>query len=207
MGQLIKEITRDVIILTISIFLVGISAGFSASAAVKITKIHNWDDDDNLVDAHGKLSWAATVGWIYIGLLILLVIILIIIALTGFIDFGISDIIEASVVPIILVIVNIFNIGILITIGILAAQGASAIQKSNVDNDQGSFSDALIATFTSIGSIAVVLIYIAGKWIYKEYEKKAKEKSTAAKVESEAKFALELAKSKSNTPSSPQPSQ
>lgn len=185
MGHYIEAIFHDVVVLTILIILVAITAGFSASAARKITKIDDWDDNDNLQDAHKQLSWAASIGFIYIGILILVAILIIILYEVLF-----------ELTKIIFTIIIIITIAVLIIIGILAAEGASNINKANVSDDMNSYTDALIATFASIGSVVLVILYLVGRWIYKEYEKRRQRKLEQNKQEKEIELAEGVVKSK-----------
>lgn len=172
MASVFTLIIEDIAIFIIAIVLVAITAGYAAAAAAKITDISNWKDNSKLASAHSYLSWAATVGWIYIGLIVILIILLIILALTGEFDFGLSDIIEASFLPAILNITNLLTVGVLLTTGILSAVGTAEIDKANVSNNEGSKSKALTATIVSIGSLGLILIFIVGEYFFKTQQKK-----------------------------------
>ena len=194
MTSIFVKIIEDIAIFLVIIILVAITAGYAASAAAKITDIPNWKDNPKLASAHKYLSWAASVGWIYIGLVVLVIILLIIFALTGLVDFGISDIVLLSILPIIITITNLLTVGVLLTTGILSAIGTADINRANVSDDQGSFGKALTATIISIGSLGLVVLFIVGSFVLKQRKKKkAAEEAQKEQVQSEARIIEQVA--------------
>lgn len=179
------DIIEDFVIFLIAIALVAVTASYAAAAAAHITNIPKWADNPKLASAHKYLSWAASVGWIFIGLVIALIVLLIILAITGIFDFGLSDVIEASILPGILSFTNLITVGVLLAIGILSAIGTSDIDQSGDTSDEAAIarSKALISTLVSILSLGIVLIYYVVSSIIKSHQKKKRAEQEAAGLE------------------------
>lgn len=185
MVHIIKTLVKDIVILIVAIILIAVAAGFAASAAAKVTKIDDWRDNDKLSQAHSELSWAAVVGWVTIGVLIL-----------GGILLAIFLEIDFEIVPFILLFLNIGLIAILIVIGVLCFLGAVHIADANVTDNEGSLTDAVMATLASVGAIIIAIIYFVGKWLYDHYEGKKKKEEEAEAVKEEGQLAIKLSGAK-----------
>ena len=169
MGNVIKKLVEYEVILTISVILVAVAASFDASAAAKVTRItDDWKDDDDLSNAHKRFSWAASIGWIVIGIAIVAAILLIIatILLGG---------LDLEVIPFIMPPVVIIFVTTLAGIGFLSAWATFDVIKSSIDDDQDATVNGLIATVLSLGTIIAV---IAGYLIKKYMAKRKKDKTT-----------------------------
>jgi hypothetical protein len=179
------DIIEDLVIFLIAIALVALTASYAATAAAHITNIPDWASNPKLASAHKYLSWAASVGWIFIGLVIAVIVLLIILAITGIFDFGLSDIIEASILPTILSLINFLMVGVLLTIGILSAIGTYDIDQSGVSSPELTLarSKALIATLVSLGVLGLLLIYYVVSSIIKSRQKKKRAEQEAAGLE------------------------
>jgi uncharacterized membrane protein YidH (DUF202 family) len=174
MASPFTTIIKDIAIFIIAIVLVAVTASYAAAAAAKITDISNWKNNDKLKSAHTKLSWAASIGWIYVGIIVIIIIILIILALTGIVDLGLSDIIEFNLLPTIITIVNVGTVGVLLATGVLSAIGTANIDQAKVNNNEGSKEKALISTIVSIGSLGLVIIFIIVSYFITQQQKKKK---------------------------------
>ncbi len=127
----------------------GISAFFMAKSAVEITEVKHWEKDKNLREAHKWMSWAAVVGWISVGLVILLVIIYVILIYVlggnsaGWIVKGFLLILLASMA----------------IAGILSALGATQIRDSHLFKEadkNGAYRDAIISAIGSLVGFVLV---------------------------------------------------
>lgn len=179
------DIIEDLVIFLIAIALVALTASYAATAAAHITNIPDWASNPKLASAHKYLAWAASVGWIFIGLVIAVIVLLIILAITGIFDFGLSDIIEASILPTILSLINFLMVGVLLTIGILSAIGTYDIDQSGVSSSELTLarSKALIATLVSLGVLGLILIYYIVSSVIKSRQKKKRAEQEAAGLE------------------------
>ena len=166
--SILKDIGIGILLLLISVILVAVVASYAAAGASRITSNTDWRNNPNLASAHTKLSWAASVGWIYVSLIIILIILLIVFAATGVIDFGLSDVLEVQSLPAILNFVNISTVIVLLIIGILSAIGTAEIN----GDTQGAKSKALTATLLSLGTIGLVIIYYIVNYFIKEMQKR-----------------------------------
>ena len=173
------NIIGDVVIFIVVIVLVALTASYAAAAAAHITNIPDWASNPKLASAHKYLAWAASVGWIFIGLVIAMVILIIILMVTGG-GVGFSGIIGG-----IITITNFLMIGILLAIGILAAIGTSDIDQSGVSSPEATIarSKALTATLISLGVLGGLLVYYVISAIIKSYQKKKKTEEAAAGLE------------------------
>lgn len=153
----------SIIVFVIAIALVAITASYAASAAAQITKVSKWSDNPKLASAHKYLSAAASVGWIYIGVVIALIILTLI-----FIE------VEFSFIPAIIGFLNVLTVAVLVTTGILSAIGTSNIDQSGVTSSEVSSarSKALTATLVSLLSIGLLLIYYLVSFIISQVRKK-----------------------------------
>lgn len=127
----------------------GVSAFFMAKSAVEITEVKHWEKDKNLREAHKWMSWAAVVGWVSVGLVILLIIIYIILIFVlgggtaGWIVKGFLLIILASMA----------------IAGILSALGATQIRDSHLFKEadkNGAYRDAIISAIGSLVGLVLV---------------------------------------------------
>ena len=179
------DIIEDLVIFLIAIVLVALTASYSAAAAAHITDIKDWASNPKLASAHKYLAWAASVGWIFIGLVIAVIVLLIILAITGIFDFGLSDIIEVNILPSILSIINFLMVGVLLTVGILSAIGTYDIDQSGVSSPEVTTarSKALTSTLVSLGVLGIVLVYYIGSSLIKRYQKKKRAEQEAAGLE------------------------
>nr|QBK90749.1 MAG: uncharacterized protein LCPAC201_00500 [Pithovirus LCPAC201] len=133
----------------------GISAFFMAKSAVEITEVKEWEKDKDLREGHKWMSWAAVVGWVSVGLVILLVIIYIILifALGG----GTAGwVVKGSL----LIILTAMAIA-----GVLSALGATRIRNSPLFKEadkKGAFRDAIIAAIL----VFVGFVIIGGLFLW-----------------------------------------
>lgn len=168
---LFTDIIVDLVVFIIAIVLVAVVASYAAAAAASITQISNWSSNPKLASAHKYLSWAASIGWIFIGLVILLIVLLVIFAITGIFDFGLSDIYLINSLPGIITTTNFFTAGVLLTIGILSAIGTSDIDRSGATATTAK-NKALTATLISLCTLGLVLIFYFIDFIINKQRKK-----------------------------------
>ena len=127
----------------------GVSAFFMAKSAVEITEVKHWEKDKNLREAHKWMSWAAVVGWISVGLVILLVIIYIILLFV--LDGGTAGWVVKGFLLIILTAMAIA--------GILSALGATQIRDSHLFKEadkNGAYRDSIISAIGSLVGFVLV---------------------------------------------------
>lgn len=127
----------------------GISSFFMAKSAVEITEVKDWEKDKDLREGHKWMAWAAVVGWVSVGLVILLVIIYIILIFV--LDSSTAGWIVKGFLLIILTAMAIA--------GVLSALGATRIRNSPLFKEadkKGAFRDAIIASILVLVGFVVI---------------------------------------------------
>jgi hypothetical protein len=172
MSSFFGELIKGVAIFVVVIVLVAVTASYAAAAASAITNISGWSSNSKLASAHKYLSWAATVGWIYIGIAIAAIVLAII-----FIELG------PEILPTILALTNLLTVGVLIATGVLSAIGTNYIDQAGSKDPAATTArnKALVASIVSIGSLGIVLIYYIIMFFVNRYyrQKAAKEEALA----------------------------
>jgi hypothetical protein len=146
----------DVVLLFGAGAALGVSAYYMAKSAAEITDVDKWEKDKNLREAHKWMTWAAVVGWVCVGLVILLLIIYIILVFSVG-EYAVSWIVKGFLLLI---------LASMAVAGSLSALGASQIRASPLfkEADQkGAYQDAIIGAVSAL----VGFVFIGGLFLWK----------------------------------------
>lgn len=150
------DIFVDVILLFGAGSALGVSAYYMARSAAEVTDVKDWEKDKELREAHKWMTWAAVVGWVSVGLVILLIILYIILIYT----IGESD--AGWIIKGFLLII----LAAMAIAGSLSALGASKMRSSSKFNDvdrTGAYRNAIIASVSAL----VGFVLIGGLFLWK----------------------------------------
>jgi len=150
------------ILLIISFLTFAVSAGFLTDSSRKITNIPEYENNNtDLNRAHKYSAWGAVIAWISISLMVISSILLFVFAseiLVGFSSYFIYGFLFLSLIGVIIV-------------GILSILTAVYINKAKVENNEGSYRSAVIASILSIVVFVLVVTVLLIKLFYKSKKK------------------------------------
>ena len=138
----------------------GVSSFFMADSAAKITDVSNWDRNKDLREAHKWMTWAAVVGWVSVGLVILLIIIYVIFV------FAVGSESSDWVVKGFLLLI----LAAMAVAGSLSALGASRMRLSSQFKevrDNKAYENAIIAAVAALVGFVLVGALFLWKLLYK----------------------------------------
>ena len=155
----------SIIFFGFTLVTLAIAGYFATAAAVKVTKIDNWDNNDKLRSAHRNLTWAAVITWITIALILVGAILYFIYGLETAAETGkyvAWGLLALSLIAVIFV-------------GILSAIAASDINTSGVSDKKSADRDAVIAAILGIvGSVLIITVLLISVF-YKPKKKESKD--------------------------------
>lgn len=147
-----------------SFAVLSIAGYYATDAAVKVTKIPNYKDNQKLKSAHSYLSWAAVVTWITVALLLIAGILYLFFAWETAEETG-GYVID-------------FFLGIsllaVITVGILSAVGAADVNDSGVSDKKNANRQAVIAAILAIVGFVLIVGLLLYKLLYNPKKNKQK---------------------------------
>lgn len=147
MGADVKEIAEDLFMITGSGLALGVAAYISTTTSVSLTRDNNYSTDDNMQRAHNYLLWSAIVGWIIIGIIILLII--------GYILFFHNNFSIGGLFKFFLCLVL---IGMIIC-GALAIAAANTLSQITGDKTASqAYFDAILVAAINLGAIFLMIV-------------------------------------------------
>jgi hypothetical protein len=161
----------NAIFLVIAFIVLAVASGFSSNSAVRVAGLPEYSSNTNLQSAHHWLTLASIVGWITVFFL-LVAFFLAIFFSPEEVEVGAATGVSTS--SYILDILLFLTLVAVLAVGILAAIAANDINKSNVQNNNLSYRNSIVAAVLAI----VVGVFIIGALIftltYKPKKKKMK---------------------------------
>lgn len=171
------------IAILIAVAVLVVSTIYAILAADKLPKITGYKSDNDLKDAHSKLTWVSVIG--SIGVFVVIVIFGLGIYLTFAKHDSKQEVKDSyakhrSKIPLVLGLILLIVCVGLVFMAIFTSIAASEINRSNATGTRNAYNDALISTILSAATVviivlAIVLYFVLEHKMARNAEEKAKE--------------------------------